>query len=66
MSQCNDYKSESQNVKSRFACVVSDANLLKYGNNKLQLPITKAECDVSLASLGKTIICMYVCMYVCM
>jgi hypothetical protein len=39
ISKCNYYKTESENVKSRWYCLMPKAN------NGI-IPITKQECDV--------------------
>jgi len=48
VDRCNYYRSESQNVKSRFFCKVSESFLETSGNNPPKneyIPITKEECD---------------------
>ena len=47
--RCRQYQRESENVNSRFACVLPDGYIAENFNlnrNRYAIPITKEECEV--------------------
>ncbi len=53
-TRCEMYQAESQNVKSRFACVLPQGYITENLNEDDPIiPITQAECEVGVHTMNK-------------